>query len=525
MEKSETSFNKRIVVFLPISVPGSGKSYLMSHFKAQLKEKYNGELHVISSDVLRKNLMDAALAREPTLSKDELFSKTSKRALHHFNEELIKLLKTISQNGSKELNFLFIDKNNLPNALPKVLENLEDKCSSLFDQWRFVALYPESFKPHFVSNKLKYPFSLNFMMNCLQRVQSRKECHETLNGQGYKSANILFSFINAYRNFSLDSQYIINEYHMHSAIKMPMTLENKESNEQFDQELIDLFNEIIREDNPRFDTEKNKQKVEKFLEVFEAKNIVFQQVSLENIKIFLEGLVDHCYDLFEKKINLKEKINFEEEKIEKTSIAPVPTPQYLSISATNQKYAQNTIEDFILSTLKSYILKNPAAKIVEDDLKNFQKCYQFPKILHVTTLYIGGDKKKLQTENFKLFKEGVIFNIEIEAIVYVPERIICGICFFDEKNIKIENHFPHLTMMTSLWKPKNSNDVLQALFNNHKSPLCGMHSQTYFRDQKTIEIFIPELVVNLGRKTEKVSAYVLKGEKSLILEGETKYEY
>lgn len=527
MEKSETSFNKKIVIFLPISVPGSGKSFLMSHFKAQLKEKHNGELHVISSDVLRKNLMDEVSAKEPNLSKDELFSKTSKRAIHHFNEELIKLLKRISQNSTNDLNFLFIDKNNLPNALPKVLENLEDRCSSLFDQWRFVALFPESFKPHLVFHKLKYPFSLNFMMNCLQRVQSRKESHETLNGQGYKSANILFSFINAYRNFFLDSEFVIKEFQMHSAIKMPMTLENKETDEQFDQEFIELFNEIIRENNPRFDTEKNKEKIEKFLDVFEAKNFVFKQVSLENIKVFLNNLIDHCYSLFEKnKNNLKQKINMEEEKTEKNFIAmPNKTPLYLSIEIIDQKYAQNTIENFIFSTLKWYIMKNPADKFIENDLKNFQKYYQYPKGFHITTLFIGGDKKKLQSEYFKSFKEGISLNIEIEAIVYVPEKIICGICFFAENNIQIENAFPHLTMMFGSWRPKNSNDVLEALFNNRKSPLYGMHSQSYFRNQKSIELFIPELAVNLGKKTEKVPLYVLKEEKILMFEGKTKYEY
>ena len=50
--------------------------------------------------------------------------------------------------------------------------------------------------------------------------------------------------------------------------------------------------------------------------------------------------------------------------------------------------------------------------------------------------------------------------IDIRAIIYVPDRLIAGICFPD---FEIENEFPHLTMMVSEgWAPVLSNSVITA---------------------------------------------------------------
>lgn len=532
MESSKSSNNKKILIFLPISVPGSGKSFLMNIVKNQLKETMDNDLHVISSDVLRKKMMDELSEKEPNLSRDELFAKTSKRAPHQFTEEIVKLLKKISENSHKDLNFLFIDKNNLPNQLPKVLDLLHNKCNGLFDQWRFVGLIPESFQSHQLFPKLIYPFSINFMMNCLQRVQSRKDTHETLNGQGYKSANILFSFINAYRNFRFDISQIKSEFGFHAVIRMPMTLESKESNSQFDSSLIDLFNEIIKDDNYRFDTEKNKDKVQKFLEVFESKQFVFQQVSLEAIKSFINFLLEECFNLFNKQKKTKEiekQNNIEEEKKEESNFIqsnlPAKIPLFLSIMIEDQISAQKRISEHILSNLNKFLNENPDDKFIPNEINYLSKSYKFPKTLHVTTLFLGSDKNKARSDNFKLFQEGKKIKIEIEAIVFVPGKIVCGICFFDGSEIKIENQYPHLTLMVDQWAPKHSNDVLNSVFNNNKSPLYGCHSKEYFRNLKTIKFVIPGLQINLGKKIEKSHVYILKLDEMLSFDASTQYVF
>ena len=50
--------------------------------------------------------------------------------------------------------------------------------------------------------------------------------------------------------------------------------------------------------------------------------------------------------------------------------------------------------------------------------------------------------------------------MEIRAVIYVPDKIVTGICF---PECEIENEFPHMTLMVSSgWAPKLSNDIIKA---------------------------------------------------------------
>ena len=57
-------------------------------------------------------------------------------------------------------------------------------------------------------------------------------------------------------------------------------------------------------------------------------------------------------------------------------------------------------------------------------------------------------------------------DLKVKALVYVPGKILTAICFPD-KNVEIENEFPHITLMIGdKWTPKMSNVILTALFSN-----------------------------------------------------------
>ena len=50
--------------------------------------------------------------------------------------------------------------------------------------------------------------------------------------------------------------------------------------------------------------------------------------------------------------------------------------------------------------------------------------------------------------------------MEIRALIYVPDKLVAGICF---PEAEIENEFPHLTLMVSQgWAPVMSNAVIKA---------------------------------------------------------------
>jgi len=86
--------------------------------------------------------------------------------------------------------------------------------------------------------------------------------------------------------------------------------------------------------------------------------------------------------------------------------------------------------------------------------------WKFPNSHHVTTLFIGGNKKKMQSPIFEFHQEGKEVTVEVRAVIIIDKKIIVGICF---PETEIENEFPHLTLMVSQgWAPVLSNQIIQA---------------------------------------------------------------
>ena len=86
--------------------------------------------------------------------------------------------------------------------------------------------------------------------------------------------------------------------------------------------------------------------------------------------------------------------------------------------------------------------------------------WKFPASHHVTTLFIGGNKNKMKQPQAQFHQEGKEVAVEIRALIYVPDKLVAGICF---PEAEIENEFPHLTLMVSQgWAPVMSNAVIKA---------------------------------------------------------------
>lgn len=86
--------------------------------------------------------------------------------------------------------------------------------------------------------------------------------------------------------------------------------------------------------------------------------------------------------------------------------------------------------------------------------------WKLPADHHVTTYFIGGAKAKLLNPLFEFFEDGKQVDVDVRAVVYIPGKIVAGVCF---PKIEMENEFPHVTMMVSEgWSPVLSNAVLQS---------------------------------------------------------------
>lgn len=75
-------------------------------------------------------------------------------------------------------------------------------------------------------------------------------------------------------------------------------------------------------------------------------------------------------------------------------------------------------------------------------------------------MFIGGNTKKANSAQASSFVENQDVDVDIRAVVYIPDQIIIGVTF---PKIQVENEFPHVTLMVSKnFKPVESSVVLQA---------------------------------------------------------------
>ena len=86
--------------------------------------------------------------------------------------------------------------------------------------------------------------------------------------------------------------------------------------------------------------------------------------------------------------------------------------------------------------------------------------WKLPNTHHVTSLWIGGQAKKMTSDAFVYFKPNASVDVTIRALIYVPDKIVAGLCF---PRFEIENKHPHVTLMvSSTWAPRLSNNLISA---------------------------------------------------------------
>jgi hypothetical protein len=86
--------------------------------------------------------------------------------------------------------------------------------------------------------------------------------------------------------------------------------------------------------------------------------------------------------------------------------------------------------------------------------------WMIPETHHVTTFFIGKSIKKLNYDIYHAFRPKQRVEVLIEAVIYIPNKIVIGICF---PKATVENEYPHVTLMLSKgWRPVNSNAVLES---------------------------------------------------------------
>ena len=81
--------------------------------------------------------------------------------------------------------------------------------------------------------------------------------------------------------------------------------------------------------------------------------------------------------------------------------------------------------------------------------------WRFVPDFHVTCQWVGRDDDKEVLPNFK---NNQMFDVEIMALVVVPDKIVTGVCF---PGCEVENKCPHVTIALNQWEAVMSNALLE----------------------------------------------------------------
>jgi len=487
---------KKVYVIVPIGMPGMGKTYFLEKFRKTV-EGSSGELSIISSDIVRKECMDRLARSNKRLTFEQLYEKTGKDARNLFNDRLRDLISKSDQRKKCKAHFIFIDKNHPPNAIKGTLDLI--RGSSYHLDLEIVALTPkmkdrESVMRYDEEGKShQYPFSTNFFFTCFDRVQQRKE-HETLPGSGAKTAGVLIMFLHMFRNVNLTSESLAsNGFHKH--FEVPFT--NETGDAVIPEDLMEALYNVLRATKPGEKCEdqglvntlnENYEKAEvKFANpeagfVEECVEKFFQEQIQPNLAKIPEITEDQDEDYVD--VNGK-KERIEDPRTSGNEYNPSSLPLYLGLFAMEDPSFE--VKEYILRGLELLSKTYPYERALVNNYNELKdgtaSNLTYSTTFHITTLYIGNNFKKKETEYFKSFRENVVIDLDIVGFVIVPNKVVAAICYPDQSIIKIDNRFPHITLMKGQWPPKSSNDVMEALF-GRSGPLSQKYNKKEFETDK-----------------------------------------
>jgi tRNA uridine 5-carbamoylmethylation protein Kti12 len=115
-----------VLTILPFGIVGSGKSTFLKTL-TQIVKKLDWSISSISSDALRKELVDKYREKFTDIAEKEAFDKTAKSAGAEFNRRLEKLINDAGKAAHKPVHVIFIDKNHPPNAIDRTVKTINEK--------------------------------------------------------------------------------------------------------------------------------------------------------------------------------------------------------------------------------------------------------------------------------------------------------------------------------------------------------------------------------------------------------------
>jgi len=240
-ESKKSDFRKKIIVFIPIGIPGMGKT---KHIKmlTELFEQKDMSMTTISSDQIRKRIMDKKKEENPGITHQEAFDTTGKEAAKAYLEAIENALMKSKENN-QHVHALFFDKNHPPCKLIRLIDFLHQIRFKEQFNIKIVVITPQCIQGY-SSREGFYPFSLTFLVNCLQRVLARKE-HETLVGDRSKKYWVVLGFFQMYKDFKVTDE-TIKEIKADLLVEFPFTHEESSLEEELNEKLHESLDKVLK---------------------------------------------------------------------------------------------------------------------------------------------------------------------------------------------------------------------------------------------------------------------------------------
>ena len=501
-----------------MTIPGNGKTFFINQLKSII-EKYGIHFQSISSDDIRRKVMDEMLYNNRRMTEKEAFEKSGKRANFLFEKELKQRFENVFYNNKILNAMIYIDKNHPPNAINRstdpIRNFLKDNYNNRYQlDLQFVALIPDCINYFEFSSEVTafIPFSLSYFIQCYLRVKHRND-HPTLNGDTKNLINIFGIFIQNFINVSLKENNIMMFQKLDKAIKLPFTDEIEDS--MLPKDLVEagkkFFSNIMRDKNNIINPSETSKYFEDLINQYYPKvNDFFPTKNL--VSSTTEPIIAKLYNMDLKKNDLGKVNNFiylgvlfkgEENYVKiRTKIS-----DGLKILKDNLNIENDEIDNLInlIKIVKEFELPS-----------NWKFPHKAHKNLWHSTLLFKGNKSINEIQNDKSylqFKEGEINKVKFIGLVYIPNRTIVMIIKFSN-GIVSNNKYPHVTAFINQYPPKASNDVLEKILLNEDA----LEKYNNIIKENTNEgEFIKKYDLKINK--ENVVGYLILFEKSVEIEG------
>ena len=233
----------KIYFFMSFSLVCGGKSTFYEEIKTQTgkeneKEKYN--IILVSSDKIREELSLKMQKDNPKMTFKQCFDKVGRDTAKEFDTQI---KNAIDSADKDKINIILVDKN-YPQGIKKFLEKFCTNKDSMF----FIVFIPNIKKP-INFNNIKFPFSLNYFIQCYLRLKNRHG-HEVLNGEDESSKYVYISFLKLFQNFDFDKRLKSSEEYGKNIFFQIIDFTDEKNEIQIETNTEKFFNNVMRKIKP-----------------------------------------------------------------------------------------------------------------------------------------------------------------------------------------------------------------------------------------------------------------------------------